>query len=238
VRWFPPNQIWLDSSTGLGQWLFLPIVVSVQQGFRALQTTKIYVFDNGIKVVRRLTLGNSQSDTRQAGLDALAPATADTTLLLRAVVAHEEVPASSAGLENVAADPSVVAGGVVIIYRDETLDSAEGPKGPDSTGVAVVINMNTGGLDNVNVSTLARTAAAVDNEQLPKAADTDAKVPETPARPRDVASNSSEVTVAATIMNGNMPLGSAREKVLVGTCHEFCGARCRRRQGARADCRC
>jgi len=133
----PPNQIWLDPSTGLGQWLFLLIVVSVQQGFRATQTAKSCVCNNGIKVVRRPTLGNSQSDTRQAGLDALAPATADTTLLLRAVVAHEEVPASSAGLENVVADPSVVVGGVVIIYGDETLDSAKGPKGPDSTGVAV-----------------------------------------------------------------------------------------------------
>jgi len=141
----PPNQIWLDPSTSLGQGLFLPILASVQQGFRATQTTKCCVLD----VVRRLTLGNSQSDTRQACLDALAPAMTDTTLLLRAVGAHEEVPASSAGLEHVAANLSVVAGGVVIIYLDETLDSAEGPEGPDSTGVVLVINMNTGGLDNI-----------------------------------------------------------------------------------------
>ena len=73
-------------------------------------------------------------------MDALAPATADTTLLLRVVVVYEEVLASSAGLENVAAHPSTVADGVVTTYRDELLDSAEGPKGPDSTGVAVVIN--------------------------------------------------------------------------------------------------
>ena len=29
----PPNQIWLDPSTSLGQGLFLPILASVQQGF-------------------------------------------------------------------------------------------------------------------------------------------------------------------------------------------------------------
>jgi len=55
----PPNQIWLDPSTGLGKWLFLPILASVQQGFQATQTAKSCVFE----VARRLTLGNSQSDT-------------------------------------------------------------------------------------------------------------------------------------------------------------------------------
>ena len=121
----PPNQIWLDPSTGLGQWLFLPILASVQQGFRATQIAKPWVFE----VARRLTLGNSQSDTRQAGSDALAPATADTTLLLRAVVTHEEAPASSAGLMHVAAVSSAVTGGVVTTYEDELLDSAEGQTG-------------------------------------------------------------------------------------------------------------
>ena len=107
-------------------------------------------------------LGNSQSDTRQAGLDALAPATADTTLLLRAVLAHEEAPASSAGLVHVAADSSAVTGGVVTTYGDELLDSAEGPNGPGSTGVAVVTQVNTG--SNINIDTLARTAPTVVNE--------------------------------------------------------------------------
>ena len=120
----PPNQIWLDPSTGLGQWLFLPILASVQQGFRAMQTTKPWIFE----VARRLTLGNSQSDTRQAGLDALAPATADTTLLLRAVVAHEESPASSAGLVHVAAISSAATGGAVTTYGDVLQNSVEGPE--------------------------------------------------------------------------------------------------------------
>ena len=87
-------------------------------------------------------------------LDALAPATADTTLLLRVVVAHEEAPASPAGLVHVAAVSSAVTGGVVTTYGDGPLDSVEGPNGPGSTGAAVVTQVNTGG--NINIDTPAR----------------------------------------------------------------------------------
>ena len=207
----PLNQIWLDPITGLGQWLFLPILASVQQGFRATQTTKPWVFE----VARRLTLGNFQSDARQAGSDALALATADTTLLLRAVVEHEEAPASSAGLVHVAAVSSVVTGGAVTTYEDELLDSAEGPNGPGSTAVAMVTQVNTGG--NINIDTPARTAPTVVNEQLLRIADVETEVPLSPTKPGAVASNLFEVTAAAAVLTVSTPLDSARDKELVGT---------------------
>ena len=72
----PPDQIWLDPSTGLGQWLFLPILASVQQGFRATQTTKPWVFE----VARRLTLGNSQSDSKVSDCVLLIVVTSSTFL--------------------------------------------------------------------------------------------------------------------------------------------------------------
>jgi len=54
----PPNQIRLNPITGLGQWHFVPILDSEQQGFRAPQAAKKNIFDHGIKGVRRLMLCN------------------------------------------------------------------------------------------------------------------------------------------------------------------------------------
>jgi len=148
-------------------------------------------------------------------LDALAPATADTTLLLRVVVAHEKSPASSAGLVHVAADLSAVTGGVVTTYGDELLDSVEGPNGPGRTGAVVVTQVNTGG--NINIDTLARTAPTVVNKQLVRIADMETEVPSSPARPGVVVSDLVEVTVSAAVMNVNTPLDSVRDKEVVGT---------------------
>jgi len=72
----PLNQIWLDPITGLGQWLFLPILASVQQGFRTMQTTKPWIFE----VARRLTLGNSQSDSKVSDCVLLIVVTSSTFL--------------------------------------------------------------------------------------------------------------------------------------------------------------
>jgi len=66
----PSNQIRLDLITSLGHCHFVPILDSEQQVFRAPKTTTKYVFDHGIKGVRRLIPRNPPNDTRQAGLDA------------------------------------------------------------------------------------------------------------------------------------------------------------------------
>ena len=148
-------------------------------------------------------------------MDALAPATADTTLLLRAVVAFEEALASFAGRVQVEIDSSAATGGVVTTYGDEPLDPAEGPNGPGSTGVAVVTQVNTGGI--ITNDTLALTVPTVDNEQLPRAADMGTEVSSSPASPGAVASDLVEVTAAAAVTTVDTPLDSARDKVLVGT---------------------